>query len=89
MVLGNGCNSVDWIHPPLERQVPVVDYFEHANDFNVMYISCNRLVGLVRDQHMCFSVRRYCIVLHSNHQHAVDISAATFRVVRTRIQLQL
>ena len=38
MVLGIGCYSEDWIHLALERQVPVVDYFEHANDFNVIYI---------------------------------------------------
>jgi len=56
MVLGTGCNSVDWIHLALERQVPVVDYFEHANDFNVIYISCNRHNGLLQDQHMHFSV---------------------------------
>jgi hypothetical protein len=38
MILGTGCNSVDWIHLALERQVPAVDYFEHANDPNVIYI---------------------------------------------------
>jgi len=56
MVLGTGCNSVDWIHLALERQVPAVDYSEHANDLNVIYISCNRHVGLLQDQHMHFSV---------------------------------
>jgi hypothetical protein len=38
MVLGTGCMSVDWIHLALERQEPVVEYFEHANGFNVIYI---------------------------------------------------
>jgi hypothetical protein len=60
VVTENGCNTVDWIHLVLDRQVHIVDVSEHGNDFNVIHISCTRHINV---EYPSWCINHQCMLI--------------------------